>query len=506
MLATPPTAGAARALFASVVLIASCGLVYELVAGALASYLLGNSVTWFSFVIGAYLSAMGVGSWLSKHIERNLVARFVEIEIAVGVIGGFSAPLLYAGFALTPSFRPLLFVIVGLVGIGVGLELPLLLRVLEKHTPFKDLVARALFLDYIGAFAASLAFPLILVPQLGLLRSSLTLGLVNAGVALWTTFLFDLPDAVATRLRLLASAAIVALACGLAGASAFETRMDQSLYDDPVAYAERTPYQRLVMTHDGDDTRLYLDGNLQFSSLDEYRYHEALVHPALVWHPSPKRVLVLGGGDGLAVREILKHPSVDSVHLVDLDPAMTALFTGRYATLNGGSLSDPRVTVHNADAMRFLEEGDTRWDAVIIDFPDPNDYSLGKLYTTHFYRLLRARLAPGATVAVQATSPYYAAQAFWCIVHTLDASGFRTRPYQQWVPAFGMWGFVLASVEPLGEPRPFPPGVRSLDPDALPALFVMSPDTERPDAPVNRLDNQALVRLYEEDWRSMGAH
>ena len=503
MIASPPTPGAARALFASVLLIASCGLVYELVAGALASYLLGNSVTWFSLVIGTYLSAMGVGSWLSRHVERNLVVRFVEIELAVALIGGFEGPLLYAGFALTPAFRPLLFVVVGLVGVGVGLELPLLMRVLEKHAPLKELIARALFLDYIGAFFASVAFPLLLVPQLGLLRTSLVLGIVNAGVALWTTFLFELPDAVATRLRLLCAAAIVALAGGLAGAASLEVRLDQALYTDPVAHAERSDYQRIVLTHDGDDTRLYLDGNLQFSSVDEYRYHEALVHPALASHPDPRRVLILGGGDGMAAREVLRHPSVELVQLVDLDPAMTRIFSGRYAFLNGGSLGDPRVTVTNADAMRWIEEDTRLWDAVIIDFPDPNDYALGKLYTTHFYHLLMPRLAPGAAVSIQATSPYYAAQAYWCVMHTLQASGFEVRPYQAWVPAFGMWGFALASRAPLPPFGPLPAGVRSLDAATLEALFVLPPDTARPDAPVNRLDNQALVRLYDEDWRDM---
>ena len=506
MITSVPTPGAARALFASVLLIASCGLVYELVAGALASYLLGNSVTWFSLVIGIYLSAMGLGSWLSRHVERNLIVRFVEIELAVALIGGFEAPLLYAGFALTPAFRPLLFVVVGLVGMGVGLELPLLMRVLERHAPLKELIARALFLDYIGAFFACVAFPLFFVPQLGLLRTSLVLGIVNAGVALWTTFLFDLPDAVATRLRVLSALAILALCGGLAGASSLETALDQALYTDTVAHAERSDYQRIVLTHDGADTRLFLDGNLQFSSLDEYSYHEALVHPALLSHPDPRRVLILGGGDGMAVREVLRHPSVETVQLVDLDPAMTRLFSGRYAHLNDQALSDPRVQVTNADAMRWIEEDTLLWDAVIIDFPDPNDYSLGKLYTTHFYRMLADRLAPGGAVGIQSTSPFYAAKAYWCVIRTLEASGLVVRPYQTWVPAFGMWGYALASREALPAFRAPPAGVRSLDAATLDTLFVFPPDTLRPDVPVNRLDNQALVALYEDDWREMGAN
>lgn len=507
MIARPPTPTASRALFASVFLIATCGLVYELVAGALASYLLGNSVTQFSLVIGTYLSAMGVGSWLSRHIERHLVVRFVEIEVAVAVLGGFSAPLLYAGFAVTPAFRPLLFTVVALVGIGVGLELPLLLRILERHTSLKDLIARALFLDYIGAFAASVIFPILLVPNLGLLRTSLVLGIVNALVAYVTTWLFDLPAEVASRLRLLAGTAVVALSLGLAGAATFEDRVDQALFTDPVVYREATPYQKIVVTSDGHDTRLYLDGNLQFSSIDEYRYHEALVHPAMLV-ARPARVLVLGGGDGLALREVLRHP-VEAVTLVDLDPAMTRLFSGRLSTLNASALADPRVTVVNADALSWLEASTATFDAAIVDFPDPNDYALGKLYTTYFYRVLRARLAPGAAVAVQSTSPFYAANAFWCVVRTLEASGFDAYPYHQWVPAFGDWGFVLATstgadvAVATGGTAAFPPGVRSLDGPTLASLFTFAPDVQRPEGPVNRLDNQVLVRLYEEDWREM---
>ena len=507
MIASPPTPTVSRALFASVFLIASCGLIYELVAGALASYLLGNSVTQFSLVIGTYLSAMGVGSWLSRHIERNLVVRFVEIEVAVALIGGFEAPLLYAGFAITPAFRPLLFSLVGLVGIGVGLELPLLLRILERHTSLKELIARALFLDYIGAFAASLIFPILLVPQLGLLRTSLVLGLVNAGVAYWTTWLFDLPPPVATRLRLISGGAVLALAAGLAGAAEIETRVDQALFADPVVYREATPYQKIVVTSDGHDTRLYLDGNLQFSALDEYRYHEALVHPALSLG-RPRRVLVLGGGDGLAVREILKH-RVQEVVLVDLDPAMTRLFSSTFAELNEHALDDPRVTVVNADAFSWLESSTEQFDAAIVDFPDPNDYALGKLYTTHFYRTLRARLAPGAAVAIQSTSPFYAANAYWCVVRTVEASGFSVYPYHQWVPAFGDWGFVLATLDGadtrdlLAGKADFPRPIRSLDARSAAAMFVFAPDMWRGDGPINRLDNQVLVRLYEEDWHDM---
>jgi spermidine synthase len=497
----------ARALFVSVFLVATCGLAFELIAGALASYLLGDSVTQFSLVIGVYLGGMGLGSWLSRHLERDLVERFVEIEVAVALLGGFEAALLYAGFALTPAFRPLLFVLVSLVGIGVGLELPLLVRILETRTTLKELVARVLALDYVGALCASLLFPLVLVPHLGLLRSSLALGMVNASVALWTTFLFESGGVL--RLRVYSAGALVLLALGLAGARAYEERIDAGLYAAPVVLSESTPYQRIVITGDGDETRLYLDGNLQFASLDEYRYHEALVHPAMAAARSPSSVLVLGGGDGLALREVLKWPSVRDVTLVDLDPAMVRLFRDRpeLARLNAGAFSDPRVTAVSADAFTWLQapsQAARRWDVEILDFPDPNHFALGKLYTTTMYAAARDHLAPGGTMSVQATSAYFSRDAFWCIVRTLRHVGMDARPYHAYVPSFGEWGFVLA-----GGAATFaalPPGLKFLDADTLPRLFDFPRDMEPVDVPVNRLDNQALVQIYEAEWRALELH
>ena len=178
------------ALFISVFLIAACGLIYELIAGTLASYVLGDSVFEFSTVIGCYLFAMGIGSFLSKYLVRGLVARFVSIELMVAVVGGFSSATLFLAFAYTQGFRLILYAVVLAIGILVGLEIPLLMRILKERFNFRDLVARVLTFDYLGALGASILFPVLLVPKLGLVRSALLFGLINAGVALWSTWLF----------------------------------------------------------------------------------------------------------------------------------------------------------------------------------------------------------------------------------------------------------------------------------------------------------------------------
>ena len=191
-------------LFLSVFLIAACGLIYELIAGALASYLLGDSILQFSTVIGTYLFAMGIGSWMSKFLARGLVERFITIELMVGLVGGFSSTILFLAFAYTDSFRLLLYLMVLVIGILVGLEIPLLMRILKERFKFHDLIANVLTFDYLGALGASLLFPLVLVPKLGMVRSALLFGLVNAGVALWSTFIFQRQIGSPVRLRSLA--------------------------------------------------------------------------------------------------------------------------------------------------------------------------------------------------------------------------------------------------------------------------------------------------------------
>jgi spermidine synthase len=494
-----------RAVFLTVFVIAACGLGYELVAGSLASYLLGDSVTQFSVAIGLYLFALGIGAALSRHVEARLVERFVDVELAVALLGGTLAGVLFFAFGEGRVFRPVLYGEILAIGTLVGLEIPLLIRILEGEMSLKDLVARVLTFDYVGSLAVSILFPLFFVPRLGLVRTALLLGLLNAFVALWSTFVFEARLPRPTGLRVRAGAVIVLLCAGLAFAETATRAAEAASFPDEVIYAKSTPYQRIVVTRGENGFSLWLNGALQFASQDEYRYHEALVHPAFAVSHDARRVLVLGGGDGLAVREILRHAEVERIVLVDLDEGVTRLARElpRLAELNRGSLSDPRVTVVTDDAMRWLEDRPGLFDLAIVDFPDPASFAVGKLYTTRFYALLAGALAPDGVVAVQATSPLHARRSFWCVVRTMEAAGFSTRPYRAFVPSFrGDWGFVLASRRALPVPDRVIEGTRSLDPASVAAMFVLPPDLGRVDGEVNRLDNQVLVHLYEEEVRS----
>jgi spermidine synthase len=494
-----------------VFIVAACGLVYELAAGALASYLLGDSVLQFSTVIGTYLFAMGVGSWLSRHVERELVAQFLRIELAVGLIGGLLPAALFAAHSVLPagagaSFRVLLYGLVLVVGVLVGLEIPLVMRILKRQFreryALKELVSQVLTFDYLGALAVAVAFPLLLVPQLGLVRTGVLFGLLNAAVAVWALWLFrgELPR---WRSHALACSTVAAtLVAALFGADALTSWAEDRFYGDGVIVRESSDYQRIVVTSGPTGVRLYLNGNLQFHSRDEYRYHEALVHPALAAHGAPRKVLVLGGGDGLAVREVLKHPGVERVVLVELDPHIVRLFRDRdtLAPLNGHALRSPKLTIVQADAFTWLDTNDEMFDAIVIDFPDPTNFSLGKLYTTSFYERVDRHLAAGGFAAVQTTSPLLARRSFWTVVSTIEAVGLTATPYHAHVPSFGEWGFVLMHRRPWTPPRALPPSLRFLTVEGIPALLQFPPDMARVAAPPNRLSNQVLVHTFEEEW------
>ncbi|THU40908.1 polyamine aminopropyltransferase [Niastella caeni] len=493
-------------LLLAVFVIATCGLIYELVAGTLASYLLGDSVTQFSTIIGVYLFSMGVGAFLSRYFTRNLLRWFIQIELMVGMIGGFSAPLLFILFPVASSFRLILYALVFFTGTLVGLEIPLLMRILKDKVEFKELVSRVFTFDYIGALLAALIFPLLLVPHLGLIRTSLFFGILNVLVGFFLAMQFGKEI---RRISAVKATAILILITQLVAFVFSERILNYSetlTYNDHVIFATSSPYQRIVLTKNKRELRLFLNGNLQFSSADEYRYHEALIHPGLQALQQPRQVLVLGGGDGLAVREILKYPSVTSVTLVDLDEKMTQLFSSNsiLMELNQGSLKNAKVKVLNEDAFMFLKNNSTKYDFIVIDFPDPSNFSIGKLYSNTFYRLLQKALADSGVAVIQSTSPYVAPKSFWCIDETIRSVGFHTAPYHNLVPSFGEWGYILAFKRPsYTVPVSWLPGLKFLSSDIAQQMFVFPQDmrTKQPLA-VNKLNNQVLVNYFEEEWNA----
>jgi len=492
-----------RVLLFSVFIIATCGLIYELVAGTLASYLLGDSVTQFSIIIGTYLFSMGIGSWLSKYIEKDLLRWFIRIEILVGIVGGCSAPLLFLLFEHIHSFQIVLYTLVCLTGILVGLEIPVLMRILQSSTTFKNLVSQVFTFDYIGALLASVIFPLLLVPYLGLIRTSLLFGVLNMGVAIYLLYQFE----ETTKYRKSFIAVITLCTCVLLSGFVFAKKIlsytETMAFQDHVIFSKSTPYQRMVITRNSRELRLFLNGNLQFSSADEYRYHEALVHPGLQALPNAKNVLILGGGDGLAAREVLKYAQIGNITLVDLDPAMTELFSTNemLIALNDSSLLSPKMHIINDDAFNWVSAETNQYDFIIVDFPDPSNYSIGKLYSSKFYEQLHHLLTDNAIIVVQSTSPLVAPKSFWCISHTLNAAGFITLPYHTFVPSFGEWGYTMAmknhSWRNSGK---FPEELKFINSATMNSMFTFPADMSEVPTDVNKLNNQILVNYFNYEW------
>ncbi|MDQ5928449.1 MAG: spermidine synthase [Bacteroidota bacterium] len=491
-------------LLFAVFTIATCGLVYELVAGTLASYLLGDSVKQFSFIIGVYLFSMGVGSYFSKFITKNLLNTFVEIEILVGLIGGLSSVILFLLFESVNSFQFILYFLVFITGCLVGLEIPLLMNILKDKVVFKDLVSNVFTFDYIGSLLASILFPLVLVPKLGIMGTSLFFGMINISIAIALCYLLQSELKKVAMLRAKAIFSFLILGVVFFFSNSILSFSEGKLYDENIIYTQTTPYQRIVLTHNKSDYRLYLNNNLQFSSNDEYRYHEALVHPAMSMAKSVKNILVLGGGDGLAVREILKYPAVQKITLVDLDQGMTKMFKTNTILMgfNKKSLLNPKVTVYNKDAYIWLKDCQEKFDVVLIDFPDPSNYSLGKLYSSSFYQTVKERLNPAAVVVVQTTSPYFAPKSFWCINKTLMEIFPQVDAYHAYVPSFGEWGFSIAmnSFETnFNQVNQTVPGLRFYN-YQFDTFNYFTKDMKVENVETNRLDNQILVRYFDEEW------
>lgn len=491
-------------LLFAVFVIATCGLIYELIAGTLASYLLGDSVKQFSFIIGVYLFSMGVGSYFAKFIKKNQLNTFIEIEIIVGLIGGLSSVLLFILFEKVDYFQVVLYLLVFITGCLVGLEIPLLMNILKGKVEFSELVSNVFTFDYIGALLASVLFPLVFIPQLGVIKTSLFFGMINISIAIALTFLLQKEIKNSMLLKFKSIFSFLVLVVTFFFSNDILSYSEEKLYGENIVFTNTTPYQRIVLTHNKNDYKLYLNNNLQFSSADEYRYHEALVHPAMENAESVENVLVLGGGDGLACREILKHKEVKTITLVDLDEKMTQMFKENtiLKAFNQSSFLDKKVMIHNQDAFLWAKTNTKKYDVIIIDFPDPSNYSLGKLYSLNFYKTLSNLANPNTVVVIQTTSPYFAPKSFWCINKTVKQVFKNTDAFHVYVPSFGEWGFTIATLNPTNNFTKVNRKVNHLKfyNHNYKSLNQFPKDMIANNVEINRLDNQILVRYFDEEW------
>ena len=425
------------------------GIVAEYILATLATYFLGNSVVQWTLVISMMLFFMGIGSRLTQYLSKNLFVWFVGIEFLLSLMVSFSALSTYSIVTVYDFISIWIYGLAILTGTLIGMELPLAMRLNKKFEAFHINVSNILEKDYYGSLFGGLFFAFVGLPYLGLTYTPFVLGFINLGVAI--LLLNSFSDLITLKRRRLLNGVAIILSLIMGAGILFADKIvlfgEQKKYLDKVVYSEQTAYQKIVITQWKDHYWLYLNGNLQFSSFDEPLYHEPLVHPAVFLAGKPEQVLILGGGDGCAVRELLKYQGIKKIKLVDLDPAITQLAQENEIlnAINNQALSDPKVEIVNKDAFAFLEQGFEFYDVIIVDLPDPRSIELARLYSYEFYRLCFNHLRPNGAIITQAGSPYYAPRSFKCIKKTVGNAGFTTIAMHNQITTMGQWGWVLGT-------------------------------------------------------------
>ncbi len=523
------------------------GLVNEYILATISTYILGNSIEQFSIIIASMMLMMGLSGLLQQFIrDEQLLSRFIQIEAAMAILGGFAPIAIYSAFGYMQNhFLAVHYFFILSIGFLIGFEIPVVMRIIEQYgIRLKHNLKVVYAMDYIGGFIGAIIWVKYLLYRFPLTEISFIVSAFNFLIAMITIgYIYRQQLGRRWKLLLLFLCVSASLFYGYRHNQSWNFYMEQRFYDDPIIDRLTSRYQHLVLTQNSKtgDLRLYINGHTQFSSLDEARYHELLVHPAMLLAPSHQHILILGGGDGLALREVRKYPDIRQLTLVDLDPEMVAWAQNnpQLRKLNQNAFADARiqlvhpdniphpqpqtlylsdrqghsqwlaqVSVFHIDADRFIHQiNPASWDVVIIDFPDPSSVELAKLYTREFYLKLKRILSPHAYVAIQATSPYHAKDVFLSIIKTMESAGFQVLPYHQNIPSLGDWGFILAWTAPTsattirkqlaGLPQ-IPVNTRYLTPELIQAATVFGKnELESNHVCINRLMQPCLLDLYQ---------
>lgn len=487
-----------RLLLLTTLIISGCSMCYELIISAVSSYLMGNSILQYSVTIGLYMSALGLGSYLSRFFSKNLFNTLIKIELGIGIIGGFSSLILFLSHIYISSYHIVMYLEIIVIGTLAGAEIPLLTRIIEEDEQNLKFTISSIFsFDYIGGLIGAVAFPLLLMPKLGFLATSFLCGFLNITAAMMILSKYRQKIKELHVYRAISLILAIIMLLGMVFADNIADRIEEGLYRDRVILSEQTKYQKIVMTKHRDDVRLFLDGNCQFSTQDEYRYHEALVHLPMSKLENPQNVLILGGGDGMALREVLKY-DVKRVDLVDIDSQMIEICSTNpnITSINKNSLRSEKLHIHTQDAYTYLEDNTKNYDFILIDLPDPNSEILAKLYSNVFYRMCKNSLSPQGIIVSQSVSPYYATQAFWCINKTMESEGLYVKPYHLEVPSFGDWGFNMASLHEINNEFEIKVETKYLTDENITGLFVFGKDEIQKNVEINRLTKPVLINYY----------
>jgi len=430
--------------------LAACSLLYELLIAQTLSLLAGNMVTWYSITVGVFLASMGIGAFVldARYREGRAWVALFQVEMLLCLVGALAvivvhfAHILHGYLAVQEHhdlgiavFFAFTFLMVFLVGFLSGIELPLLIRLANEISGETRVTNRILGADYIGALAAGVLFPIVLVPHLELFTIGFLTAIANLVVAILILVMFLGEKEKVLLKSALSGALLVALLGGMLNLSRIEQfflkryyyfieasqtfpDLFASLERFPHVFRASSPYQKIDIVHDvmgypsdvlidaystkfiedpnqPKDQVLFLNGDVQVLSDYEEIYHEPFAHvPILLNGRVPENVLVLGAGDGLLVRELIKYDQIRSILQVDLDPKLIELAREHpiLTAMNGRSMEDPRLEVRLGDAFQYLRTTPGTYDAIYLDFPVPIDYNLSKLYSREFFHFVREHL------------------------------------------------------------------------------------------------------------------
>ncbi|MBQ4861600.1 polyamine aminopropyltransferase [Pseudoalteromonas sp. MMG013] len=547
-------------LISVMAILAGCGLIYEYLLSHYAGRVLGSVESAIYAMIGTMIVAMGIGAFLARWFKDPFTA-FAWLESLIALLGMSSILIIASVIALTYTlphtfsslynlpadavidgrvfeslqnvarFLPYIFGL--MLGIFIGMEIPLIARIRQHvYGRFLENNAGTIYgADYIGAGIGAAIWVMIML-ALPIMQAAAWTALFNVIAGLM--FLWRYHQHVRfAKLLLLCHVLLLGLFLILLSyGSVWMKDLSNVLYKDKVIYSESTKYQHVVVTERLSRTQampindLFLNGRLQFSSADEQIYHTMLVYPAMLAANRHDRVLIIGGGDGLALRDVLKWP-VKEATLIDLDGQLLSLFglkgqpfsalpeiTTKLSALNHNALNDPRAKVIVTDAFleveKMLDDG-LLFDSIIIDLPDPNHPDLNKLYSDYFYNHVRQLLAPDGALSIQSTSPYHAKNAFISIAKTVKHAGFaHVEQYQQNIPSFGQWGWTIATrtgqsaSERIKAVNDFPVPSNWVNQEYLQAAFAFPNKffDGNKSIEVNRLGSGVLYDYYRQAWQT----
>lgn len=444
-----------KLLFGALFATGLAGIVAEYCYATLSTYFVGDSVKQWSIVISLMLFSMGLGSRVTRSLKSNLLIVFITVEFILSLVVSFSAIITYFLATKVEYISLVIYLMALITGLLIGMELPLAIRLNKEFQSLEFNVANVLEKDYYGSLIGGLFFVFVGLPYLGLTYTPFLLGGINLSVALILIYVFrdQLNHKLSKNVSLIG---LLIASIIIAGASLSEKIIlhgEQNKYKDKIIYQDQSIYQKIIVTKWKNNYWLYLNENLQFSTFDEPMYHEVLIHPVMHLLNKPRKILILGGGDGCAARELLKYDTISSITLVDLDEKLTNLFSNKedLIKINKESLLNPKITVINKDGFTFIENTDDFYDLIVIDLPDPRNIELSRLYSNEFYRMCLYRLTPKGGIITQAASPYYTPKAFKCIDKTISAAGFSTVPLHNQILTMGEWGWIIGVKEPLSK-------------------------------------------------------